>query len=250
MVANRLRLLTLNIRLGAGGGTLNRPVYDIPASEARDNAIAAALQEAAADVVALQEVRSARHAHKIAERLKVGVVYTPHPASYALDFFEWGLALLSRRTITRHGNFSVFFDTEVRSGRNGLWAEIDVGGRVLTIMNVHLETRQPTVQIEALRSRIARTSGPLIVMGDFNLTPDEAALAPLTRIATDSCRAAETPHSREAEAIGTFAGTRRRIDHILVAGDGIQVRDAGLLPVRHRAISDHFGYVAEVELAD
>ena len=248
MKGRRLRLLTLNVRMGAGGGDLNRPAYDIPASDARDAALASAIHAVAADVVALQEVRSARHAYKIADRLQLGVVYTPHPASYALDFFEWGLALLSRCTITRHGNFSVFFDRQVRSGRNGLWAEIDVRGQPVAIMNVHLETHQPAAQVEALLNRIARTSRPLIVMGDFNLEPDAAAMAPLARTLTDTCRAAATRDSREAEAIGTLAAARRRIDHIFVAGPGIHVRDAGLLPPTHRGISDHIGYYADVEI--
>lgn len=245
----RLRVLTLNIRMGAGGGDLQRPAYDIPASQARDAALAAAIRAAAADVVALQEVRSARHAAKLAQRLQMGAVYTPHPTGYSLDFFEWGLALLARPAITRHGNFSLFFDTEVRAGRNGLWAEVDLQGLAVAIMNVHFERRQPAAQVAALLNRIAGTLRPLIVMGDFNMTPDDAAMAPLVRMLTDTCRASATPASREAEAIGTFAQPRSRIDHVFVAGEGIRVRGAGLLPPGHRGVSDHTGYYADVEIA-
>ena len=248
MTDRRLRLLTLNVRMGAGGGDLDRPAYDIPASEARDASLATAIRAAGADVVALQEVRNARHAHKIADRLQLGVLYAPHPASYALDFFEWGLALLSRFSIIRSGNFSVFFDTAVRAGRNGLWAEIDVRGQPVAVLNVHFETRRPADQIEALRERIARISLPLIVTGDFNLEPDDPVMAPLVGILTDTCRAAATRGSREAEAIGTLAAARRRIDHIFVAGPGIHVLDAGLLAPDHRGISDHIGYCADVEI--
>jgi endonuclease/exonuclease/phosphatase family metal-dependent hydrolase len=63
---------------------------------------------------------------------------------------------------------------------------------------------------------------------------------------TDSCRAVDTPASREAEAVGTLVGTHRRIDHIFVAEERFHVREAGLLAPPHRGVSDHVGYYADV----
>jgi endonuclease/exonuclease/phosphatase family metal-dependent hydrolase len=248
MVDRPLRLLTLNIRMGAGSGALDRQAYDIPASPRRDAALARAIQSAGADVVALQEVRNARHARTLADRLQTGFVYAPHPASYSLDFFEWGLALLTRFEVRRRGNFALFFDPEVRAGRIGLWAEITVGEQPVAVINVHFETRRPAAQIEALQKRVAATALPLIVMGDFNLAADDPAMDPLRRTLTDTCRAAATPASREAEAVGTRAGTRRRIDAIYLAADRFRTCEAGLLAAEHRGVSDHIGYYAEVLL--
>jgi len=243
-----MRLLTFNIRLGAGGGMLAKPAYDVPASEQRDAALARAIQAVGPDIVALQEVRNHRHAEKIADHVAMNCLYAPHPSSYSLNFFEWGLALLYRSRLVGHGNFTVLFDPDVRTGRNGLWADVEGPDGALTVMNVHLDTRRPSTQIEAVVSRAARVNGPLVLMGDFNIAPNDDALAPLKEMMIDTCRAVDTSGSREAEALGTLSGDRRRIDQIWAAVDGFHVRDAGLLPPRHRWVSDHVGYFADVEI--
>jgi endonuclease/exonuclease/phosphatase family metal-dependent hydrolase len=243
-----MRLLTFNIRLGAGGGVLAKPAYDVPASEERDMALTRAIQATSPDIVALQEVRNARHAEKMAAWLKLGCLYTPHPSSYSLNFFEWGLALLFRFRLRRQGNFAVFFDPDVRTGRNGLWAQFEGPGGTFAVLNVHLDARRPAIQIETLAARTAGMDGPLVLMGDFNLPPDDEALAPIKDRMMDTCRAVDTPGSHEAEAVGTIAGERCRIDQIWVSADGFQVGEAGLVPLRHRGVSDHIGYYADVDL--
>ena len=243
-----MRLLTLNIRLGAGGGSLGKPAYDIPASEKRDAALFRAIRSTDADVVALQEVRNLRQAEKIAGKLGMSCLYSPHPSSYSLNFFEWGLALLYRCRLVRHGNFAVHFDPDVRSGRNGLWAEFEYGGTAFAVINAHLETRDQAAQLEILTNRVSRTTLPTVIMGDFNISPDDTALRPLKRIMSDSCRAVDTADSREAERVGTLSDSRRRIDYIFTATERFRIQDAGLLPERHRRISDHVGYFADVDL--
>jgi endonuclease/exonuclease/phosphatase family metal-dependent hydrolase len=241
-----MRLLTLNIRMGAGGGVLKKPAYDVPASARRDADLARAMAAAGADIVALQEVRGRRQTEKLAARLDMGWLYMPHPRSYALDFFEWGLALLYRFRLRRQGNFAVYFDTDVRSGRNGLWAEFEDRQTVFSVVNVHLDMRDMAGQVKALKDRIDALTGPAIVMGDFNATREESALKPLRQTLADTCRAVDTPGSREADAVGTLVGARRRIDQIWVSAGGFRVRDAGLLPPSHRDVSDHLGYYADI----
>jgi endonuclease/exonuclease/phosphatase family metal-dependent hydrolase len=242
-----MRLLTFNIRLGAGGGLLTKPAYDIPASEARDMALARAIQAVTPDIVALQEVRNARQAEKIAAWLKLGCLHTPHPSSYSLNFFEWGLALLFRYRLRRQGNFAVFFDPDVRTGRNGLWARFEGPDGTFAVLNVHLDARRPAMQIEALAARTAAMDGPLVLMGDFNLSPDDEALSPMKDRMMDTGRVVDTPGSREAEAVGTITGEPRHIDQIWVSADRFQVREAGLVPLRHRGVSDHIGFYADVD---
>ena len=118
----------------------------------------------------------------------------------------------------------------------------------MTVMNVHLENRRSSTQIETLVSRAARIEGPLAIMGDFNIAPDDAALAPLKEKMIDTCQAVDTPGSREAEVLGTLTGDRRRIDQIWAAADDFHFRDAGLLPPRHRWVSDHIGYFVDLEV--
>lgn len=87
-----------------------------------------AIRSSGADIVALPEACNARLAQAMVGRLKMSRVYAPHQTSHALDFFESGLALLSRFTTRRSSNFTVFFDTDVRPEYYGLGAEINFRG--------------------------------------------------------------------------------------------------------------------------
>lgn len=94
-----MRLLTLNIRFGAGSDFPEKPGYDLPINTGKLTAIAAAIGALQPDVAALQEVYNARQAKCLADMLHMNLVYARHPSSYSLDFFEWGLAFLHHRDL-------------------------------------------------------------------------------------------------------------------------------------------------------
>jgi len=96
-----------------GGSQLEKPAYAFPASIARNGAFVGAIRSSGAYIVALPETCNAHQAQVMSVRLKISRVYAPHPTSYALDFFESGLAPLFCFPIRRSSNFTVFFDTDV-----------------------------------------------------------------------------------------------------------------------------------------
>ena len=69
LAASSLRLLTFNIRFGSGCEKIHIPGYDLQSSLKNLYAIAAAIDSIKPDVVALQEVRGAAQAEKIAGKL-------------------------------------------------------------------------------------------------------------------------------------------------------------------------------------
>jgi len=90
-----LRLVTLNMRFGAGSRILDRPAYDVPFSTRKLSPIADALESVEPDIVALQEVSNPR----LAKLLKMGCAYMPQRSSYAFDFFEWITSSSNRRPL-------------------------------------------------------------------------------------------------------------------------------------------------------
>lgn len=241
-----MRLLTLNIRFGAGSEAPERFGYDLPVTETNRAALCAAIASVRPDVVALQEVRGARQAERLADVLGMGFLYTPHRASYAFDFFEWGLAILFRPRLIRSASRSIYFDESVRSGRQGLMATLDADGTPVSLVNLHLDPLRIDRQVKAVCDWIQTAAEPLILMGDFNCLLDDVVLAPFWDRWIDSCRAIRTPETLEAERVGTLLRGTGRFDYILSDPKAFVVSNAGLVPAAHRRVSDHVGYFAEI----
>ena len=81
--------------------------------------------------------------------------------------------------------------------------------------------------------------GPCVVMGDFNMEPDNPILEPLTRRLQDTAKAFSAPKC-------SFPSDRPtvKIDYIFVTGD-VGVKSADIPPI---ISSDHRPHVAEIEL--
>lgn len=120
--------------------------------------------------------------------------------------------------------------------------------------NTHFDHRGVQARRESARllvQRVASIAGgrPVVVTGDFNVTPDTDAYATLTRSLQDAARRVEAPHGPP----GTYSGFRvreapgRRIDYIF-AKNGVEVRRFGTLTDqwRGRYPSDHLPVLAEV----
>jgi endonuclease/exonuclease/phosphatase family metal-dependent hydrolase len=241
-----MRLLTLNIRFGAGSETPEKPGYDVPSSKAKILAVAEAIDAASPDIVALQEVNGARQAERIAGHLGMKSVYTRHPIRYALDFFEWGLAFCFRSRLRKVRNPTLKGPADARSGRTVLAVTLEEEEGPVTCVNVHFHPRGTAEQAAHLVGLFPESASPGIIMGDFNCSPDDDGLGALRDRWKDSCRAAATRAGREAEDIGTLVHGSARIDQILVDPRSYETIDAGLVPPEHRRVSDHIGYFADV----
>jgi endonuclease/exonuclease/phosphatase family metal-dependent hydrolase len=241
-----MRLLTLNIRFGAGSEMPDKAGYDVPSSKRKIIAVADAIASSDPDVVALQEVKGALQAEQIAGRLDMKSVYSRHPIRYALDFFEWGLAFCYRSKLLQVENPTLAGTVEARSGRKMLMITLEQEEGPVTFVNAHFDPRGIAGQAECLVGLFPGEAAPRVLMGDFNCLSDDDGLGAVHRHWVDSCRAAATVASREADRLGTLLGRQARIDHIFIDPRFHRVLDAGLVSGDHRRVSDHIGYFADV----
>lgn len=238
--------MTFNIRFGAGSEKPEKPGYDVASSDAKRRAVVEAIRSVSPDVAALQEVRGAGQAEKIAALADMDYVYTRHPLSYSLDFFEWGVAFLYRLQIRNVHNPDPAEPPAGRNRRKLLSVTLAAEQEDLTLINVHFDHQEVLRQAEHLAAALAGLDRLPVLMGDFNCPVGGPELAPLCDRWVDTCRAASTEASREAEETGTLVGKRLRIDHIFVDPEDWAVQNAGLVPREHRHASDHIAYYADL----
>lgn len=184
MTSTRLRLVTFNIAHGRG---LN-PIQGLtPPKTIRKNLreIARLLHEVRADVVALQEIDrnstwagSFDHLHYLGVHSKIEhAVFGINNHRQGLLNLSYGNALLSRFPIG--DSETVVFGNKSIGEKGFLFAELDVRGHLVPIVNLHFHYRSRAHrmrQFEKLASWLekefeanrTRWSMPPIVCGDFN----------------------------------------------------------------------------------
>ncbi len=93
---------------------------------------------------------------------------------------------------------------------------------------------------------------PVILTGDFNLTPDKLPISLLKKYMTDSFDVSKTPHYGPAETFNGFkwdAPLDRRIDYIFIHGRIKVLKHATLTDSKNQRFpSDHFPVFAKVQL--
>jgi exodeoxyribonuclease III len=244
-----LTLLTYNILTGANGGRLD--------------AVCGVVDAAAADVVAVQELRGAPPlAERTGMRLHVAPPRTGQPV---------GLLVAPHLRILRRGTVPGPFH------HGAAWVELDCDGGPLTVISTHLFPYWGFVRLyEARRlAAFAARRERVVLMGDFNSLdpwtgydqvrprhrrwfgrggPDTRAMALLARRGlVDVFRRVGTgPGWTVPTAIGGGEFTRSRLDYILaspaVAGDFTACRvldDGGTA-----SASDHYPVLATLATPD
>jgi endonuclease/exonuclease/phosphatase family metal-dependent hydrolase len=254
-VDRTVRALTFNIRHGVGLDG----VHDL-------DRVARAIEGAAADLVALQEVD--RHlsprsgyldqAEWLARRLDMDMAYGPvvdlgPPSSPATPTEapaggpdgarrQYGIALLSRAPLRDPRNLLL---TRPRGGeqRGLLGAVAAVDGRAVRVFCTHLQHRSRTERL-AQAAQIAESlvggRGPVVLMGDLNARPGDPEIAPLTEVLDDAWAVAGDGAGFTFDAATPHA----RIDYILTSAD-LAARSAAVLQTD---ASDHLPVVADLEL--
>ncbi len=161
---------------------------------------------------------------------------------------EYGNALVSRYPIRRFSAVPVVTSPEERAvetdqthfeDRVLLIADIQVEDRILTVMICHFGLRKPEVKkaIQVISSQLKEIHTPVVLMGDFNITPDTAFYDSLAALLTDTM-------SRDPRENLTFShqDPKIKIDYIF-AGNGVQAKDAQVHPI---GISDHRPVTADI----
>lgn len=230
-----LRVLDYNIHMGFDAFGVPDPY-----------GIARVIEEADADVIALQEVGRGWTVNGGADLFAwLRWRFPAYRAVYGpINGDLWGNALLSRRPLTAHG--SQRFPLRESPFQRGLtWASLPTpAGDVLVIAThfAHEETAESD-RLEQAGDVLAfwRSRPRTILMGDFNAEPDSA---PVTRLQASGLRDALTPSGLDAAPTYPSPAPSRRIDYVLVSDDVEPV--AGTIP--HTTASDHLPLVVQIRL--
>jgi len=241
-----LHVTSYNIAHGAGYNEQNQLVFNL------DRTIGV-LRSIGSDVIALQEVDkfwSDRSNHLdepkvLSEALGMYVVYAPNldnpPNTPGGPRSQYGTAILSKHPILESRN------TLLPRPGNGeqrgiLEAVIDVNGLRVRIANTHMSTvaSEQALQVTRILELLAESKEPVVLLGDLNVTPTNAALAPLWAKYKDAWKLGGVGSSF------TFPGNfpDRRIDFIALS-DGINVRSAEVV---NTLASDHRPYTAKLAI--
>ncbi len=223
--AHRLRLMTYNVRHGAGMDG----VVDLDRT-------AAVILAAGADVVCLQEIdRGTGRTNGVDQARALGArtgMHAEFGAFMPYDGGEYGMATLSRLPVERVDNLRLPAGAEPRTA---LLVTVRHGDsdRRLTIANVHFYAteEQRSAQARTLLAAIDSAPAPVVVAGDFNSRPGSAVMQ-LFADGWTSTAGAGAPH--------TFPADRpdRTIDAILVPnGAGITAQAFAVIAEPHA--SDH-----------
>lgn len=205
-----------------------------------------AIRESNADIVGLNEVWGAgMHLKSQAKALaeKLGFYYCHGRTIFTDGTTEYGNALLSRYPITsvekikipdpQNKNNDLHYET-----RGIIKAKIDAAGKTYTVLVTHFGLN-PDEQINAVKAvSDAIESENCILMGDFNVTPENEVLNPIyAKLRDTSCTFEEDYLSFPSDE------PVKRIDYMLVSSD-INIISAR---IPDKVVSDHRPYICEFE---
>ncbi|XOV88458.1 MAG: endonuclease/exonuclease/phosphatase family protein [Pseudomonadota bacterium] len=251
----RVRLITFNIAHGRGLSPY-QGIHSGRFIERNLRKITRLLTEARVDFVAMQEVDENSYWNKHINLLDVIAHETPyHHRVMGINNMRdgrqklnYGNALLSRHPINTVHNQP--FAEVTLGGKGFMFAEIDVGGQALGVINLHLDFRSRWRRLEQIEQVISfveatRASGGTtpVICGDFN--------CPATRTGDAVHRLLSFlrgtgGYSLLPEKSRTFPAhfPARTIDFVLIPED-YRVTMAEVLPVY---LSDHRPVMVEFEL--
>ena len=220
--------------------------------------VAEVIAAQAPDIVALQELDVGRartggvdQAHRIAQRLGMAFHFN---AALQVEEERYGDAILTTlpERLVKAGAIPAHPRFGRLEPRGAVWVAVDLGGGVeLQVINTHLGLvpREQRLQAVALAGAdwvgAAPAGAPLVLLGDFNATPRNAAYRILARRLKDARRLA--PAVRRTP---TFPSTFPvlAIDHVFVSeAVGVVAVRTPLDPLT-RLASDHLPRVVDLSL--
>jgi endonuclease/exonuclease/phosphatase family metal-dependent hydrolase len=245
-----LRVLTLNMAHGRNDA-FNQML--LSADEVKDNlaGIAALLQRAKADVVALQEADgpsrwSGGFDHVALLSAQAGYPWYTRGSHAKSWLFDYGTAMMSRIPFASSGNhaFKPTPPSLTKGLSMGQIALMDDGKHDKTsihIVSVHLDFSRESVrsrQIKELIAVLPDRSHPLIIVGDFNSDwlSTGSVVADLAR------RCKMQAFQPKAGNLGTYRSNGSRLDWILISDD-LEFLSHSVLP---DAVSDHHAVMADI----
>ena len=219
--------------------------------------IAAVIAHCRPDIVALQELDVGRtrtgtvdQAHAIAGRLGMQFHFN---AALQVEEERYGDAILTAapHRVIKAGPLPGLAALRALEPRGALWLELNLGGRVLHVVNTHLglvpheQRAQATALIGPDWTGAPRAQAqPMILLGDYNATPYARAYRTLAAGFTDARR--QAPGTGQAP---TFPSRlpMLAIDHVFLRGAVRALRAATFAGPLARAASDHLPLIVDFE---
>jgi len=248
-----LKVMTLNLAHGRKDG-VNQLFLGRSAIQNNVSDIAAVLGREDADVVALQEADGPSrwsggfdHVEDLAR--KSGYATTLRAGHAVSWLFEYGTALLSKTPFKE--NLTHTFQPSPPTLNKGLilgqiiWQPDPGSSQTVTvdIISVHLDFSRKKIreqQIEEVEGLLQARDNPMIIMGDFNSDwfADEKVIRWMAK------RSNLLVYRPKAVDLGTYGGSGRRLDWILISRD-LYFIDYRVLPDN---LSDHRAVIAIIGL--
>ena len=236
-----LKIGTFNIQHGADH------VYYLETKKERIDfpLMASVIRAEELDICALNEVREESEtpvgidqAKEIAACLGYHYVF-----GKAIDFRggAYGNAIVSRYPITRTRLHPIAIPKEQRlpehryyEDRVLLEADVDVDGEILTVFACHfgLAPDEQEKAARIIRAAQAETKTPIVLLGDFNVTPDTAVYRSLAETFTDAADGTRDDFTFPSHA------PSRKIDYIFTSGacQSADFRVSAHVASDHRAV--------------
>lgn len=219
--------------------------------------VAAVIAQCRPDVVALQELDVGRartgavdQAHAIAARLGM---YVHFHAALQVEEERYGDAILTAapHRVIKAGPLPGLAALGALEPRGALWLALELGGRVLQVVNTHLGLvpHEQRAQARALMGAdwtgaAAAQADPLILLGDFNATPRARAYRTLAAGFTDA--RLQAPGAGRAP---TFPSRlpMLALDHVFLRG-AVQANHVAVFAAPlARTASDHLPLVVDFD---
>jgi endonuclease/exonuclease/phosphatase family metal-dependent hydrolase len=210
--------------------------------------IADFLKNCDADIIGLQEVQAddpERGVIGFLERLGYQHVFAPVREEWGGKIWNEGPAIFSKHKIL---NPEIY---DLPGNRKAVGADIQIGGKILHVFNTHLvhtHQQESKVQNEQVENLIkVLPSEWVIVMGDFNATPDSTVIRKMQSILV-------TPDSLSSPTWSLYPGEcpvcdpqavlNTRLDYIFTSKD-IKTNS---FKVENSKASDHLPISASIEI--
>jgi endonuclease/exonuclease/phosphatase family metal-dependent hydrolase len=244
-----LNLLTYNVRIGMGTASPGTSPYHAQFWKKDLARVAAAIRSTGADVVAVQELLDGQE-EELGKLLGMNYAFARHGAIGPGDW--WGVGVLSKFPIT--SSFRDVLSTGSGNSRSNAVVTVMINRKPHVFISIHKDKDLGDgVSVDRTADTAKEYDGPVSVMGDFNLWPEDPIMKKMPAKLVDTALAVDTVGTRFLKKTGTLNGAhhadhRGRIDYIFVDPKYYEVLDTHLMDKAHWDASDHYGVVAKVRL--
>ncbi len=252
-------VMTFNIRHGCGVDNWGNSSSSFLKTCQKDlQTIAEAIASAEPDVVGLQEVDRGQ-ARILAKKLNMNYAFSTHNASGYGSW--WGNAILSKSTISKSTKISI--GGIANRNRSIISASMQLKGRTVEVISVHTHHRLNSPEsVRKIMQYVNKTTDPVILMGDFNMSPGDPRWEEIKKASAGSKRVQKGSRVSDRHFLDTVEETESnyqdrikvhvtfpglgRIDYVLVEETFFDVRDAKLVAEKYRNASDHYAFFAVI----